>query len=80
MDKELLKVQVQLLEAQRETVMLLAVLAKRGVLQATLIEEMSSVGLMPKRIAELLNTTPNTVKVARSVSKKNKGVIKKPKK
>jgi hypothetical protein len=77
MDKELLKVYGEFLETQKEAVMLLAILVKRGSLQGTLIKEMSSVGMMPKRIAELLNTTANTVQVARSVSKKGKGLIKK---
>ena len=77
MDKEISKIQQNLLETNREIVMLLAMLVRRGTLQATLIEEMSGVGFMPKRIADLLGTTANTVKVARSVSKKKKKVIKK---
>jgi len=65
MDKELL-------QAQRETVMLLAVLAKRGILQSALIQEMGSAGFAPKRIAELLDTSPNTVNVTLSLARKKK--------
>lgn len=57
MDKELL-------QTQKEIVMLLAILAKRNTLQTSLITEMASVGFTPKRIAELLETTPNTVSVS----------------
>jgi hypothetical protein len=66
----------ELLQTQKEIVMLLAVLAKRSVLQSSLIVEMASVGFLPKRIAELLSTTPNTVSVsllkARKRTKKSK--------
>ncbi len=65
MDKELL-------ETQREIVQLLAVLVRRGVLQSTAIQEMGSVGMSPKRIAELLETSPNTVSVALHHARKNK--------
>ena len=65
MDKELL-------QTQKEIVMLLAILAKRGTLQSTLIQEMGAVGFSPKRIAELLDTTPNTVNVALSNARKKK--------
>jgi DNA-directed RNA polymerase specialized sigma24 family protein len=54
----------EILQAQRETVMLLAILVKRGSVQSALIEEMGNVGFPPKRIAELLYTSPNTVSVA----------------
>lgn len=66
MDKELLQI-------QKETVMLLAILAKRGTLQSALIQEMGAVGFSPKRISELLDTTPNTVNVALSNARKKKG-------
>ena len=66
MDKELL-------QTQKEIVMLLAVLAKRGTLQSALIQEMGTVGFSPKRIAELLDTTSNTVNVALSNARKKKG-------
>ena len=66
MDKELL-------QTQKEIVMLLAILAKRGTLQSVLIQEMGVVGFSPKRIAELLDTTSNTVNVALSNARKKKG-------
>ena len=66
MDKELL-------QTQKEIVMLLAILAKRGTLQSALIQEMGVVGFSPKRIAELLDTTPNTVNVALSNARKKRG-------
>ena len=65
MDKELL-------ETQKETVQLLAILVRRGALQSTIIQEMGSVGMSPKRIAELLDTSPNTVSVALHHARKNK--------
>lgn len=65
MDKEFL-------QTQKEIVMLLAILAKRGVMQTSLIKEMGSVGFNPKRIAELLDTSSNTVRVTLSVAKKGK--------
>lgn len=63
----------ELFIVQKEIVMLLAILVRRGALQSTLIKELGSVGFTPKRIAELLDTTPNTVRVALSLSKKKKG-------
>ena len=68
MDKEIL-------QTQKEIVMLLAILVRRGTLQSIVIQEMGSVGLSPKRIAELLDTSPNTVSVSLHhvrKSKKNK--------
>lgn len=65
MDKELL-------ETQKEMVQLLAILVRRGTLQSTVIQEMGSVGMSPKRIAELLDTSPNTVSVALHHARKNK--------
>ncbi len=58
------------LQLQKELVMLLAILVKRGTIQSTVIHEMSSVGFSPKRISELLNTTSNTVNVALSRKRK----------
>jgi len=66
MDKELL-------QTQKEIVMLLAILVKRGTLQSALIQEMGTVGFSPKRIAELLDTTSNTVNVALSNARKKRG-------
>jgi len=60
----------ELLEAQKEIVRLLAILVKLDKTQASLITELGSVGFGSKRIAELLNTSPNTVSVALSVTKK----------
>ena len=48
----------------REIARLLAVLVRRGTLQSTVIQELGSVGMSPKRIAELLETSQNTVNVA----------------
>lgn len=48
----------------KEIVALLAVQVKRGVSQSVLIKELGDVGIQPKRIAELIGTTPNTVRVA----------------
>lgn len=45
--------------------------------QSKLMLEMGSLGFQPKRIAELLGTTPNTVSVSISQSKKMKGKKKK---
>lgn len=55
-----------------EMVMLLAVLVKRGSMQSTLVRELGVVGFKPKRIAELLGTTPNTVRVALHYGKRSK--------
>ncbi len=55
-----------------EVVKLLTVWLKRGTGQVTLIKELDSVGFKPKRIAELLGTTPNTVNVALHAIRKNK--------
>ncbi|OGH91247.1 MAG: hypothetical protein A2534_05125 [Candidatus Magasanikbacteria bacterium RIFOXYD2_FULL_39_9] len=65
MDKELL-------QTQKEIVMLLAILVRRGVMQSSIIAEMDAVGLSPKRIAELLGTSSNTVSVALSNARKKK--------
>ncbi|MFA6999621.1 MAG: hypothetical protein WC241_00720 [Candidatus Paceibacterota bacterium] len=60
----------------KDIAQLLAVLVKRGTLQSTVIQEMGSVGMSPKRIAEFLDTSPNTVNVALSNARKGKKVKK----
>lgn len=55
-----------------EIVMLLTAWLKRGMRQSSVIQELDSVGFSPKRIAELLDTTPNNVSVTLSQSKKLK--------
>lgn len=59
-----------------EIVALLAVQIKRGTSQSILIKELGESGFQPKRIAELLGTTPNTVRVALHNYKKSPKVIK----
>jgi DNA-directed RNA polymerase specialized sigma24 family protein len=56
----------------KEIAQLLAILVKRGTLQSTTIQEMGSVGMSPKRIAELLGTSANTVNVALHHARKGK--------
>lgn len=48
----------------KEIVVLLFIQAKRGMSQTTIIKELSEAGMQPKRIAEIVGTTPNTVRVA----------------
>lgn len=60
----------ELLNTLKELVMLLSVYIKRGVSQTILINELSEVGFQPKRIAELIGTTSNTVRVALHQAKK----------
>ena len=62
--------QSDVIQRLEETVKLLAVLARRSTTQSQLIHELSEVGFSPKRIAELLGTTPNMVSV--TVHKKRK--------
>lgn len=62
----------ELLETQREIVQLLAILVRRNALQSAVIQEMGSVGMSPKRIAELLGTSQNTVNVALHNARKGK--------
>lgn len=57
----------------KELVILFSILVKRGVPQSTLIREMSEAGFEPKRIAELLGTTSNTVSVTLHKTKTIKG-------
>ena len=56
----------------KEMVALLSIQVKRGVSQSTLIKELSDAGIQPKRIAELMGTTSNTVRVALHAIRKNK--------
>lgn len=60
----------ELLNTLKELVMLLSVYIKRGVSQTILINELSEAGFQPKRIAELIGTTSNTVRVALHQAKK----------
>jgi DNA-directed RNA polymerase specialized sigma24 family protein len=57
-------------DALEEVVKLLALLARRGTSKASLIYELNELGFKPKRIAELLSTTPNTVSVALSTMRR----------
>lgn len=47
----------------KEVAALLAIQVKRGVSQTTLIRELSAAGFQPKKIAEIVGTTANTVRV-----------------
>lgn len=62
----------EILEALQDTVRLLAVLVKRDKSQQELIQEMNEVGFAPKRIAEMLGTSSNSVSVALHIAKKKK--------
>lgn len=62
----------ELIELQKEANALLTISLKKETLQSTLIEEMGKAGITPKRIASLLDTTPNTVSVALSKMRKKK--------
>lgn len=55
-----------------EIVGLLAILVRRDALQSTTIKEMDSVGFTPKRIAELVQTSPNAVSVTLHQARKAK--------
>lgn len=48
----------------KEIIALLSVQVKRDFSQTMVIKELSEVGMQPKRIAEIVGTTPNTVRVA----------------
>jgi len=64
MDKEIL-------ESMNNMVRLLTILIKRDASnQNQIIKEMNAVGFSPKKIAELLNTSSNTVNVAIHLAKK----------
>ena len=53
-----------ILQGIEDSVRLLAILVKRNNNQTQVIKEMAGVGFSPKRIAELLDTTPNNVSVS----------------
>jgi hypothetical protein len=55
-----------------EMVKLLAIMARRSVSQTDLILQLDSVGFTPKRIAELVGTSPNVVSVTLHKSKRGK--------
>jgi hypothetical protein len=63
----------KILNTLNEVSMLLSVFIKRNTSQTTLIKELSEVGFQPKRIAEILGTTSNTVRVALHNFKKSRG-------
>lgn len=66
MDKEIL-------QSIDNMVRLLTILVKRDASnQNQIIKEMNEVGFSPKKIAELLNTSSNTVNVAIHLAKKKK--------
>ncbi|OGI82786.1 hypothetical protein A3E95_02195 [Candidatus Nomurabacteria bacterium RIFCSPHIGHO2_12_FULL_44_22b] len=67
MDKEILEA---IRDATQDSTRLLAILVKRNGNQGQIIKEMYNVGFSPKRIAELLQTSSNTVNVAIHLSKK----------
>ena len=71
-DSNITKQLAELIELQKEANALAAIFLKKETLQSTLIEEMGKVSISPRRIAILLNTTPNTVNVALSKSRKKK--------
>ena len=61
------------MEPLEEIVRLLAIQLRRDVeSQAEAIEELNRAGFGPTRIAQLLGTTPNTVNVAISTTKKRR--------
>jgi len=63
----------EILDSMNNMVRLLTILVKREANnQNQIIKEMSDVGFSPKKIAELLNTSSNTVNVAIHLSKKKK--------
>lgn len=63
----------ELEESLEDIARLLAVLVRRtGDSQAEVIRELSGVGMAPRRIASLLGTTPNTVSVTLSKSKRGR--------
>ena len=51
---------------------LLALLLKRSAGSSTTMKELYAAGFQPKRIAELIGTTPNTVRVLIHQAKKSK--------
>ena len=62
------------MEAQEELVRLLALQLRRTAgSQAELVREMARAGFAPKRIAELLGTTPNSVSQVLAEAKRQAG-------
>jgi DNA-directed RNA polymerase specialized sigma24 family protein len=55
-----------------EMVKLLAIIARRSLSQTELILQLKGLGFAPKRIAELVGTTPNVVSVTLHKSKRGK--------
>lgn len=72
MEEKIEKKLTELIELQKEANALIAVSLKKDASKSTLIEEMGKVGIAPKRIATLLDTTQNTVNVALSKNRKKK--------
>ncbi|HTR18809.1 MAG TPA: hypothetical protein VMH91_02395 [Candidatus Paceibacterota bacterium] len=72
MEKEMLQAQREAVTLLKEVVMLLAIQVKREGLQSNVIQQMGSVGFSPTRIAELLDTSRNTVNVALHHARKAK--------
>lgn len=62
----------QLLDVEKEIASFLAVLVRRDKTQTDLIKELNNSGLSPKRIAEILGTTANAVRVGLSRSRSQK--------
>lgn len=62
----------ELLGIQKEIAMFLSILVKRDTLQSTLIKELNASGFTPKRIAEIIGTTANTIRVSLSQMRKSK--------
>jgi len=56
----------------KEIIALLSIQVKRGAPKINLIKEMNEAGFQPKRIAEIIGTTANTVRVALSRAQKTK--------
>jgi hypothetical protein len=64
--------QEQVIAKLDEMVALLALIARRGIRQSDLINELSALGFGPKRIAQLVGTTPNAVSVTLHKTKRRK--------
>jgi hypothetical protein len=62
----------QIITFLSEITMLLGLLVKGNRSQTLIIKELSEVGFQPKRIAELIGTTANTVRVALHQIKRTK--------
>ncbi len=59
-------------QKMEEMVRLLAIIARRSVSQTDLILQLKGLGFTPKRIADLLGTSPNVVSVTLHKSKRGK--------